>query len=541
MAAQVQLSSRQQTPEDLLNTDASPYDFASTPVPHIQIKSVAQQQQQQPQYVLDETLFDLGILQPTQPGAHSGLALNLSYANHQQYGIPQVKEDSLELEDYIQGLNDRFELQTDPNMLPVTPRASFDQGQYFESNAILKHADAALRTDNLISSNFPPTTPQNGFLPSPATSSELTPPHGRMNDNIYTHRPIAGTTTTPLKDYNIPPPFVQKTPMGPVAYNPQLPVFVQAAYTGMSPSHHHHTQSAQHVRTASMADITSSPIVHQRFPTPPLSNQGELLHSPTFPSSGRARSPLEEFTSPERHASPDSEYTSSNYGSPQRRAIPNFDTPPFSPVFPVHLNFAAHLQPRKRGHARGYSTTSIMTNTTFATDASSPPSSSEDDPLYINEGPVKSRGTRRSNVPDSTLASYIAGPDPTDHKFQCLYPECGKRFGRKYNIQSHIQTHLSDRPYRCEVCRAGFVRQHDLRRHEKIHGGDKPFVCLCKKSFARQDALTRHRQRYWVFLWAKSNHSGICIGAFKDAREARELQDSVKQAKGHRRRNSVAV
>lgn len=43
------------------------------------------------------------------------------------------------------------------------------------------------------------------------------------------------------------------------------------------------------------------------------------------------------------------------------------------------------------------------------------------------------------------------------------------------------------------------------------------------------------------FLCAKSNYSGICVGAFKDAREARELQDSAKQAKGHRRRNSVAV
>jgi regulatory protein SWI5 len=94
------------------------------------------------------------------------------------------------------------------------------------------------------------------------------------------------------------------------------------------------------------------------------------------------------------------------------------------------------------------------------------------------------------------MASYIAGPDPRDHKFECLFPDCGKRFGRKYNIQSHIQTHLSDRPYRCETCRAGFVGQHDLRRHEKIHGGDKPFVCACRKSFARQDALTRHRQRY---------------------------------------------
>jgi hypothetical protein len=301
---------------------------------------------------------------------------------------------------------------------------------------------------------------------------------------------MATPTTTQLKDIAIPPPFVQKTPMGPVAYNPQMPVYIQQ---GMyAPPRH------QHVQTASMADITSSPVSHQRFPTPPLSNHGELLQSPSFHN--RSMSPLNNdlSSSPGRHTTPEeSDFSTgtSHYGSPQRRNIASFDTPPFSPVFPHH-NFGPHLQPR-RGHARGYSTTSIMTNTTFATDASSPLSSSDADDTgpYINDGPVKSRGTRQSNIPDATMAAYIAGPDPSDHKFICLYPECGKRFGRKYNIQSHIQTHLSDRPYRCDICRAGFVRQHDLRRHEKIHGGDKPFVCACRKSFARQDALTRHRQR----------------------------------------------
>ena len=296
------------------------------------------------------------------------------------------------------------------------------------------------------------------------------------------------STTTPLRDVAIPPPFVQKTPMGPVAYNPQLPVFVQGMYPPVTPQH-------QHIQTASMADITSTPISHPRFPTPPLSNHGELLHSPTFPQTHSTPS-HNISSSPGRQTSPDTDFsaTNSTYGSPQRRTIANFGTPPFSPQFAPH-SFAAHLQPRRRGHARGYSTTSIMTTATSATDASSPLSSAEEDPHYIHDGPVKSRGTRQSNISDTTMASYISGPDPNDHKFECLFPNCGKRFGRKYNIQSHIQTHLSDRPYQCEICGSGFVRQHDLRRHEKIHGGDKPFVCACKKSFARQDALTRHRQR----------------------------------------------
>src|SRR5579862_8388857 len=261
MAAHVRFSSRQQTPDEILNADQSSYDFtSSSAVPQIHVKPA---HQQHPQYVLEDTLYDLGILQPTQSVSQSGLALNLSYPTAQQFGLAQLKEDSLELEDYIQGLNDRFELQTDQSVIPITPRASFDQGQSFQNNFILKLADTALRTDNLLPSNFP-TTPQTGLLPSPATSSELTPPHARVQETIYTHQP-ATSIGTPLKDFNIPPPFVQKTPMGPVAYNPQLPVFVQGAYTAMSTPSHRHTQSA-HVRTASMADITSSPLVHQRFP-----------------------------------------------------------------------------------------------------------------------------------------------------------------------------------------------------------------------------------------------------------------------------------
>ncbi|ODQ65388.1 hypothetical protein NADFUDRAFT_25384, partial [Nadsonia fulvescens var. elongata DSM 6958] len=100
------------------------------------------------------------------------------------------------------------------------------------------------------------------------------------------------------------------------------------------------------------------------------------------------------------------------------------------------------------------------------------------------------------------LDSYMTGPTP-EGKFICLFPDCGKEFGRKYNIRSHIQTHLSDRPYKCEVCESRFVRQHDLKRHMKIHVEAKPYECPCGKTFARQDALTRHRARV------------ICVGGFE--------------------------
>ncbi|KAK4150130.1 hypothetical protein C8A00DRAFT_18282 [Chaetomidium leptoderma] len=100
------------------------------------------------------------------------------------------------------------------------------------------------------------------------------------------------------------------------------------------------------------------------------------------------------------------------------------------------------------------------------------------------------------------IAAFIQGPDPSDGKWRCLYDGCDKSFGRKENIKSHVQTHLNDRQYQCPSCKKCFVRQHDLKRHAKIHTGIKPYPCECGNSFARHDALTRHRQR------------GMCIGAF---------------------------
>jgi regulatory protein SWI5 len=107
-----------------------------------------------------------------------------------------------------------------------------------------------------------------------------------------------------------------------------------------------------------------------------------------------------------------------------------------------------------------------------------------------------------TGVSGDDIAQYISGPDSADGKWMCLFEDCGKKFGRKENIKSHVQTHLNDRQYQCPTCQKCFVRQHDLKRHAKIHTGIKPYPCECGNSFARHDALTRHRQR------------GMCIGAF---------------------------
>ncbi|KAK3306046.1 uncharacterized protein B0T15DRAFT_217092 [Chaetomium strumarium] len=136
------------------------------------------------------------------------------------------------------------------------------------------------------------------------------------------------------------------------------------------------------------------------------------------------------------------------------------------------------------------------------------------------------------------IAAFIQGPDPTTGKWVCLYENCNKPFGRKENIKSHVQTHLNDRQYQCPTCKKCFVRQHDLKRHAKIHTGIKPYPCQCGQSFARHDALTRHRQR------------GMCIGAVdgvvrKVAKRGRpkkirpEMEERKEKAERTRRKNKL--
>lgn len=121
----------------------------------------------------------------------------------------------------------------------------------------------------------------------------------------------------------------------------------------------------------------------------------------------------------------------------------------------------------------------------------------------LNLEPGIKASIEETNISIDDIAQFIEGPETSDNKWVCRYKDCNKRFGRKENIKSHVQTHLGDRQFKCDHCNKCFVRGHDLKRHAKIHTGTKPYPCLCGNSFARHDALTRHRQR------------GMCIGAFE--------------------------
>lgn len=125
--------------------------------------------------------------------------------------------------------------------------------------------------------------------------------------------------------------------------------------------------------------------------------------------------------------------------------------------------------------------------------------SSKDVKKAVQESSTKRRLKKTSLLPPGELDQYWVGPDE-QKVFTCTYKNCGKKFTRRYNVRSHIQTHLSDRPFGCSYCPKKFVRQHDLNRHVKGHLETRYCKCLCGKEFARLDALNKHKAR------------NICIG-----------------------------
>lgn len=139
-----------------------------------------------------------------------------------------------------------------------------------------------------------------------------------------------------------------------------------------------------------------------------------------------------------------------------------------------------------------------------------------------------------TGITSEEIAAFMYGPGP-DNRWSCTFPGCTRTFGRKENIKSHIQNHLGDRQFICSVCGNDFVRQHDLKRHMKIHSGVKPYNCPCGRTFCRQDALTRHRQRNTC----EGGFSGILKSPIKRGRPKKVRPDSdqrlAKSAKTRQR------
>jgi DNA-directed RNA polymerase subunit RPC12/RpoP len=76
-------------------------------------------------------------------------------------------------------------------------------------------------------------------------------------------------------------------------------------------------------------------------------------------------------------------------------------------------------------------------------------------------------------------------------QYKCQH--CGKIFHRKFNLDSHLHTHSTERSWNCGICSKAFAREGDYKRHIKGHSDAKSFKCGgCGRGFARRDTLATH-------------------------------------------------
>lgn len=80
-----------------------------------------------------------------------------------------------------------------------------------------------------------------------------------------------------------------------------------------------------------------------------------------------------------------------------------------------------------------------------------------------------------------------------DKKYVCDVESCGKTFKSKRGKQGHMELHVTNGKYKCEICGKTFGTMQTLTNHKSTHSDEKPYPCqFCGTTFKRTNEVSRH-------------------------------------------------
>ncbi|XP_034027807.1 zinc finger protein 1 homolog [Thalassophryne amazonica] len=110
----------------------------------------------------------------------------------------------------------------------------------------------------------------------------------------------------------------------------------------------------------------------------------------------------------------------------------------------------------------------------------------------------------------SNVSKQHKGMQASEKAYSC--PECGKRFGYKRSLITHLRIHSEEKSFGCSDCGKRFGQKSNLISHMKIHTGEKTFGCSeCGKKFRQRGELMTHMR---VHTGEKPFHCSDCGKTF---------------------------